>query len=169
MIKILLIILVLFVSSCGKLKGKPGDNGIPGKDGINGLNGANGKDGINGTDGIDGQNGKDGTSCTTETVIGGAIIKCSDGTSSIIVNGVNGKDGIDGKDGQNAIVELIDPCGDNPNIYDEILIRLNNNKLIAYFEDGTQHYLTIIIPGTYQTTDKQRCIFTITDNYEVRW
>lgn len=52
-----------------------------GENGINGLNGRNGRNGINGKD------AKNGSSCSTIQNQNGAIIKCSDGTKSVIKNG----------------------------------------------------------------------------------
>lgn len=50
---------------------------------------APGKDGET----IVGADGNDGSSCTTTQVEGGAVITCTDGSSSFISNGTNGVDG----------------------------------------------------------------------------
>ncbi len=50
-----------------------------------------GKNGINGRDGVDGNNGADGSSCSIQALTNGALISCTDGTSSLILNGERGK------------------------------------------------------------------------------
>lgn len=62
---------------------------------------------------------------------------------------------------QSAIKELIDPCGDKPGHFDEILIVLNSGELIAYFEQGNKRFLTVLSDGNYQTTDAQKCNFSV--------
>jgi len=60
------------------------------------------------------------------------------------------------------IVEMIDPCGDNPGRFDEILLVTAGGDIIAYFrENGSRQYLTALSDGNYQTTDRQRCNFSI--------
>lgn len=58
------------------------------------------------------------------------------------------------------IVAVLDPCGDGSG-YDEILLRTSTNQLIAYFESGSTRFLTIVSPGSYQTTDSSSCPFTV--------
>lgn len=65
---------------------------------------------------------------------------------------------------QESIVELIDPCGDNPGQYDEVLIRTSSNKLIAFFEQGGQRFLSVLEAGSYRTTDTQQCLFNVDSN-----
>lgn len=67
---------------------------------------------------------------------------------------------------QLGVIEIIELCDDGPG-YDEILLRLSDNTILAYFEIGSKRFLTRLIPGTYITTDGTNCLFTITDNYEV--
>ena len=63
-----------------------------------------------------------------------------------------------------AIVEYLNPCNDGPG-YDEILLKTASNKVIAYFENGGNRHLTILIPGMiYQTSDGQGCIFQVDSN-----
>lgn len=62
------------------------------------------------------------------------------------------------------VVQLIDPCGDNEGRYDEIIMRTSQNRLIAFFQSGSQRYLTVLEPGHYITTDSQMCHFTVLDN-----
>jgi hypothetical protein len=66
-------------------------------------------------------------------------------------------------------MEIVDPCGDTPNKFDEILFRLSNGVLVAYFESGSNRYLSVIPPGTYKTTDGNNCIFTVDSQLQVRW
>lgn len=66
---------------------------------------------------------------------------------------------------ENGIDELIDPCG--PSTSDEILLKLNNGKIVAYFESGSNRYLSTLKPGSYRTTDPSRCFFTVDANNNV--
>jgi hypothetical protein len=59
------------------------------------------------------------------------------------------------------IVEVIDPCGDNPNQFDEVIIKLADGSHIAYFESGGKRFLTTLGEGSFRTTDKQKCNFSI--------
>lgn len=64
------------------------------------------------------------------------------------------------------VKRLIDPCGDNPNNFDEKLIELSSGEIIAYFEQGSKRFLTSLSDGNYRTTDAQRCNFQIVNgNY----
>lgn len=90
------------------------------------------------------------------------------------IAGANGRDGVDGSDGVNgtngadAFVEVIDPCGKETNL-DEVLFRLADGRLFAYFESGSNRYLTLVQPGTYQTADGTHCVFTVTESGDVTW
>jgi len=184
------------VVSAGRdgLAGRDGRDGEDGKDGKDGKDGLAGQDGKDGEDGLAGQDGKDaepcyvepfyggativcadssvdivdgesitgpvgpaGGSCTVASVIGGALISCEDGSSELIT------------DGQNAILEIIDPCGDNPGQFDEVLFRLSSGEVVAYFEQGSKRFLTVLNPGNYRTTDTQNCNFTITEDMQVEY
>jgi hypothetical protein len=59
------------------------------------------------------------------------------------------------------VKRTIDPCGDNPNQFDEILLELSDGTIIAYFESGSNRYLTTLTDGSYRTTDSQACNFSI--------
>lgn len=61
------------------------------------------------------------------------------------------------------IMDSIDPCGDGPGP-DEILLVLSDGSIVAWYKDLGLSYLE---PGTYQTTDAQACVFTVTTNGEV--
>lgn len=110
----------------------------------------------------DGKNGKNGVSCSVEQAVNGAVISCTDGTSTAITNGQDGSDGID------AVAELIDPCGDNPGHFDEVVLRLGTGELLVYFESGSNRFLSLIGNGSYSTTDSQHCHFSVT-NGVVSW
>lgn len=58
------------------------------------------------------------------------------------------------------IVEFIDPCGDGPG-YDEVILKTSSGKFVAYFESGSNRFLSVLSPGNYQTTDQQACQFSI--------
>lgn len=89
------------------------------------------------------------------------------------VNGVDGQNGQDGQDGQDAVlppfapVAILDPCGDHPSIFDEVLLKLANGQVLASFSDnvsGLNTRFSLIGPGTYRTTDGSSCLFTIDSN-----
>lgn len=61
----------------------------------------------------------------------------------------------------NSIQELYDPCGDDANNPDEILLVMGNGNVVAYFQQGSKRFLTKLGNGNYRTTDKQKCNFTI--------
>lgn len=58
------------------------------------------------------------------------------------------------------IVGFVDPCGPSGG-FNEILIRTSSGKLVAFFEQGGNRFLSLIGPGNYQTTDSQRCSFNV--------
>lgn len=65
-----------------------------------------------------------------------------------------------------SIAKLIDPCGDHPGHFDEIIIKLGSGSMIAFFESSGKRFLTELVDGNYRTTDKQRCNFSISNgNY----
>lgn len=82
--------------------GKTGKVGEPGENGTNGVQGTHGEQGPKGAKGKAGTSGKDGvngTSCSTEQMVGGALITCTDGTQSVLLDGVAGSNGQDGNQG----------------------------------------------------------------------
>jgi len=61
-------------------------------------------------------------------------------------------------------VSLVDPCDDYQGHYDEVLMRIEDGRLVAYFESGGQRHLTVLLPNVqYQTTDDQKCKFSINE------
>lgn len=153
-------------------KGDPGIIGPPGKDGYSctttqtdyGSHVACEDDSY--SDIMNGTPGFNGTSCTVIQNDFGAAINCDDGTSAVVLNGLTGAAGPQGTSGTNAIYEIIDPCGDDPNHVDEVLLRLNSGDLIAWYRDVG---LFNFDAGSWVTTDHQRCNFTVTSNGEVQW
>lgn len=63
-----------------------------------------------------------------------------------------------------SVTKMIDICGDKAGYFDEIILKTNTGKYIAYFEDGGKRFLTEIKDGNYTSTDKQACQFTISSN-----
>ena len=66
-----------------------------------------------------------------------------------------------------SILEVIDPCGDAPNVIDEVIfkvIHMGEVKHFASFSDnksGLNTRFALLGAGTYQTTDGSNCVFTI--------
>lgn len=147
--------------------------------------------------------GSPGRGCTVEHVTEGSLIRCPDGSTSLIENGddgaqgpqgVAGQDGAtgpqgvpgpqgspgpqgqagnDGQDGAQgaagiagppgpaSIMDVVDPCGDKPGVHDEVLFRLPSGDLAALYYTGQYAFLAILSPGSYVTTDAQKCYFTV--------
>ena len=60
---------------------------------------------------------------------------------------------------------VIDPCGDHPNHYDEVVLKLSSGEYLAYFEASGRRFLTVLEQNViYETTDKQKCRFYINSN-----
>ncbi len=59
------------------------------------------------------------------------------------------------------VATIIDPCGDKVGEFDEHLIKLSDGSIIAYFEQNGKRFLTTLPDGSYRTTDKQACNFSI--------
>jgi len=104
----------------------------------------------------EGNDGKNGSSCTVQSMTGGALISCTDGTESIITNGSTAY----------SVVALINPCN-STNPFTEELLRLGNGELMAHYSNGSEQFLTLIPSGTYYTTDSNRCMFTVDINNNV--
>jgi hypothetical protein len=130
--------------------GQVGPAGPSGPAGAPGPTGAAGQSGAPGAAGQAGQTGPTGPA-------GPAGAPGSDGAP-----------GPAGAPGADAVVELLDPCGDGPG-HDEVLIRLQDGRLLAHYADGRLQFLTLISTGTYVTTDSQRCVFSVSAEGEVTW
>lgn len=66
--------------------------------------------------------------------------------------------------GYKNIVAIIDPCGDSAGIHDEVLLRLQDNSILASFSDsasGSNTRFSLIDAGSYVTTDGSNCHFTV--------
>lgn len=69
---------------------------------------------------------------------------------------------------QDTVVEYIYPCGDRNGIFDEVLMKTKSGKLIAYFESGSNRFLSLLTAGNYSTTDQSpRCQFTVTASNQI--
>lgn len=142
----------------------------------------------------DGKDGADGSSCSVYPVSNGAIITCTDGTQSVIFNGLKGetgdkgetgnvgdtgsagRDGVDGRDGSDGadapiqaygVSSVIDVCGTKPGMFNEVLLKLNNGQIMAHYSDGQKQFLSLLGPGSYQTTDGTGCFFTVTTDFQI--
>ena len=136
----------------------------------------------------DGLNGVDGSSCSTQQLSNGAVIRCTDGTVSVVyngasgsngtngtngaggLNGVNGRDGTNGINGTNSILEVVNPCGvEFAN--EEVFLRMSSGQLLALYDGGANlDRLVLIAPGNYITTDavqNRSCSFTVTTNNQI--
>ena len=149
------IIMVTMLTGCGAAQRECGNDikmgcnfffGEQVEDGVDGKNGADGLDGKDGSDGRDGQN------CTVQDVVEGAKIECGDDV--VVVN--------EQQQNPHEIVDIIDPCGDDPGNFDEVLLVTYDSRYIAYFEDGGRRFLSDMDEGNYMTTDRQKCRFRIT-------
>lgn len=105
-----------------------------------------GPTGYNGRDGVD---GKDGSSCSVTALAigpsapnGGAVINCTDGTSSVILNGAPGAPG--------TAYTTVKLCPGNtayPSRFVEIAIRTQDKLIAVYSANGG--FLTELPPGYY--------------------
>lgn len=62
-----------------------------------------------------------------------------------------------------SITKIIDPCGDS-NGYDEVLLRVGDDQVLAYFESGASRHLAVIPTGSYSTTDGTNCHFEVSSS-----
>lgn len=187
-----IILLSLILISCGR-DGQPGVRGARGPAGVAGPgcsvtqvdtgaviaceNGsvANIANGTNGDTGPQGIGGTDGSSCTVTQLSNGSRIDCSDDTHAVVVNGSDGLAGPTGETGEPGIAgadaplsaysvaSVIDPCSTAPG-FNEVLLRLQNNQILAHYADGAKQFFSLIGPGSYITTDGDACKFSIDNN-----
>lgn len=149
--------------------GERGAEGVPGEIGADGLQGAMGPEGEAGPAGPAGPIGPpgvDGSSCSVTPAVGGVLISCTDGTSAVLMDGEDGENGEDAPPTPYTVTEMIDPCGDQAQ-FDEILMRLANDQLVAHFSSGSLEFLTVIPPGNYVTTDGTHCYFTVNGDLSI--
>lgn len=140
---------------CGKdstvgPQGEKGNNGVPGQQGVPGSQGPIGSQG---------ERGEPGQACTVTRITGGIQINCGADTASIY-------DGVTPVAASTAIVEIIDPCGQQAT-YDEVLLRLKDGSLMAHYSDDNKQFLTRLGPGSYVTTDGTSCKFTVGSDYSI--
>lgn len=100
--------------------------------------------------------------------VSNGLISCPDGTSEAIPvpkDGLDGRDGIDGIDGVDGIdgrngteFKIVDPCGDGPGA-DEVILILDDGRVLAWYQSIG---FSLLNENTaYQTTDSQKCKFTV--------
>ena len=64
------------------------------------------------------------------------------------------------EDFEDGYLTLIDPCGDTPNKFDEVLLELYDGTIISFLKSG-QGFLAELEDGNYRTTDTTNCRFSI--------
>lgn len=84
----------------------------------------------------------------------------------MILDGADGANGADAPPTPYTVTEMIDPCGDQV-AFDEILMRLANDQLVAHFSSGSLEFLTTLPPGNYVTTDGSHCYFTVNSDLSI--
>lgn len=191
----LVMVLVLF-SGCGPRghTGKAGKDGTQGQQGIQGEQGIQGSSGNDGEDGSPGQNSLvkltrsssiDSLICESEA---GVIIESGldiDSSSvldpaevqaiAVVCDGNEGPIGLTGPQGPTSpmsVASIVDPCGDDSGIYDEVILRLANGQLLASFSDnanGKNTRFSLLTPGSYVTTDGSNCNFSVDNDLNVSW
>jgi uncharacterized coiled-coil protein SlyX len=65
------------------------------------------------------------------------------------------------------IVKIVDPCGDTPNKYDEVLFKTSDGQYVGSFSDnasGLNTRFSVLPIGSYVTTDDTGCYFQVTEN-----
>lgn len=123
------------------------------------------------TPGSPGAPGSNGASCSVATVSpntvapsGGALIACTDGTSSLVLNGTNGSNGTNG-----TVVQSIQFCPGTtvyPSNFQELGFCIGNKIYAVY--SANNGFLTEIVPGAYQSNAiGNSCNFTVAVNCQV--
>ncbi len=162
-----LVLCVVFLSGCHNYSANVGEMlgcTLAG----NGCN-SQGTDGTNGRDGI---NGVAGSSCSVSSVVpspgvapnGGARITCTDGTDALLLNG---SPGADAPPTPYSVVQVVKPCPTISGSFPEVLLVMQDRSILASASEnanGKNTRLSLLIPGTYSTTDGRSCNFTITSN-----
>ncbi len=113
-----------------------------------------------GTQGATGLPGKDGSSCFVSSVPGGALVQCTDGTSSYIANGSDGQDGSDSN------IQIVPFCTDvtaYPLVFSEVGFCINNEIYAVYSESNG--FMVKTPPGAYHSQGhNSSCNFTVAAN-----
>jgi hypothetical protein len=147
------------LTGCGKkynttvIDGTPGEKGEKGDPGTNGQNG----------EGCDVQS----VAHSVELPHGGAIVTC--GTHAVLIS--NGAPGEDAEVTQYTITQKIDPCGNAPGIFDELLLVFADGSLLATVSDnanGKNTRLAEVPDGSWTTTDDSGCNFTVSTSGSMR-
>lgn len=121
----------------------------------------------NGVSGVNGTNGSDGSSCSTQSLVTGALISCTNGTSAYISNGAVGPAGSPGLPGADAppsasitIVPLCTAATVYPTVFTEIGVCLNHKLYGVYSQNGG--FMVEIVPGTYSSNGiNSSCTLTV--------
>lgn len=70
---------------------------------------------------------------------------------------------------ENRVTAMVDPCGDMPNQYDEVLFKMSSGVYVAYFEQGANRSMSVLAENVhYRTTDAQACSFKIVSGQVIR-
>lgn len=174
---------VILATACAKrtqyvaVVGEKGDKGEQGSSGSNGQTGTQGASGTNGTNGTNGFNSLVSIVASTACTNGGTTVLVGLDTnrnnsldvlevsaSADVCNGTNGTNGTNAPPTPFSPVGLINPCSDAPGLWDEVFIKLSNGTVLASFSDNISGYntrFTVLVAGTYSTTDGDNCVFTI--------
>lgn len=116
-----------------------------------------------GKDGANGANGRDGKGCTVTQLENGARIDCDGETTAVILNGQDGE-----VPEMHPVIKIIDPCG-RESTHDEVILKLSTGELIGHYSDKGKEFLTVLVPGFYETTDFTKCQFRVHNDYSVTW
>jgi hypothetical protein len=157
MMKNHLILIMFLLAGCGTPpQGPKGDPGPMGPTGPSGAAGPAGAPGANGSSCSVSQ-----VSASSAAPNGGSLIKCSDGTQSLIVNGVDGRNG--------TLVTPIQFCPGTPSYpstFPEVGFCIEGDIYAVY--SANDGFLTKIEPGTWESNAVgSRCNFHVGSNCTV--
>ena len=159
----ILMLLTLFSSCCNK-KYIEGPQGAPGEKGDTGELGTPGSNGHNSMIAM-----IPAITCTNggNTILSGLDTNDNDNLDiTEVTSSVTVCNGEDAPSLPFNVVSLIDPCGTNPNIHNEVFLKLANDTIVASFSDNVNGYNTrfsVLSDGNYVTTDGDACNFTVTN------
>lgn len=160
---LVIVVWLALLTGCGMIL-VPGKDGAPGSPGDNGSNGGNGADGFDSIISISSTavtcpNG--GVTVTSALDVNrSGIIELNIDQNIALATICNGEAAV----GLFSSVTVLDPCGDAPNIVDEVILRLADGTVLASFStnaSGLNTRFAFLSPGTYQTTDGSNCVFTL--------
>jgi hypothetical protein len=126
------------------------------------VTGPKGEQGVQGERGAQGDQGE---GCTVATAVNGALVTC--GANSVLI--LNGEDGSDAPPTPLTITKIIDPCGKQGSGFNEVLLKLANDNIMAHFSSGANQFFALLTPGNYVTTDGTNCNFNVSNTYQVTW